>query len=86
MADGTKLYGSDENVPAVVKAANLETGGVAHGFFLRTGGVSEGIYASLNCGRGSGDAVMRSQAGWTNALALQTDALKDLLILWRWAS
>jgi YfiH family protein len=30
--------------------------GVAHGFFTRQGGVSEGIYASLNCGLGSGDA------------------------------
>lgn len=28
---------------------------VAHGFFTRTGGVSQGIYASLNCGLGSGD-------------------------------
>ncbi len=27
-----------------------------HGFFGRTGGVSEGIYASLNAGLGSGDA------------------------------
>lgn len=30
--------------------------GVAHGFLTRRGGVSEGIYASLNCGPGSGDA------------------------------
>jgi YfiH family protein len=30
--------------------------GVRHGFFTREGGVSEGIYASLNCGPGSGDA------------------------------
>src|SRR5680860_1231379 len=29
--------------------------GVAHGFFTRLGGVSEGIYASLNCGPGSND-------------------------------
>ena len=29
--------------------------GVAHGFFTRQGGVSRGIYASLNCGPGSGD-------------------------------
>jgi YfiH family protein len=29
--------------------------GVAHGFFTRRGGVSRGIYASLNCGPGSGD-------------------------------
>lgn len=28
---------------------------VAHGFFTRKGGVSTGIYASLNCGRGSAD-------------------------------
>ncbi len=31
-------------------------GRVAHGFFGRQGGVSEGIYASLNCGLGSKDA------------------------------
>ena len=30
--------------------------GIAHGFFTRRGGVSEGIYASLNCGPGSKDA------------------------------
>ncbi len=29
--------------------------GLAHGFFGRQGGVSEGIYASLNCGPGSKD-------------------------------
>jgi polyphenol oxidase len=29
--------------------------GVVHGFFGRQGGVSSGIYASLNCGYGSGD-------------------------------
>lgn len=29
--------------------------GIRHGFFTRQGGVSEGIYASLNCGHGSAD-------------------------------
>jgi YfiH family protein len=29
--------------------------GIAHGFFTRKGGVSQGIYASLNCGSGSRD-------------------------------
>ena len=33
--------------------------GVRHGFFGRSGGVSEGIYASLNCGFGSGDDIGR---------------------------
>jgi len=28
---------------------------IAHGFFTRRGGVSQGIYASLNCGQGSRD-------------------------------
>lgn len=29
--------------------------GIRHGFFTRAGGVSEGVYASLNCGYGSRD-------------------------------
>lgn len=29
--------------------------GLAHGFFTREGGISEGIYAGLNCGAGSKD-------------------------------
>ncbi|MBV9331028.1 MAG: peptidoglycan editing factor PgeF [Alphaproteobacteria bacterium] len=41
----------------VYRAANLQRNGIAHGFFGRTGGVSSGIYASLNCGPGSGDAA-----------------------------
>jgi polyphenol oxidase len=32
-----------------------EASGVRHGFFTRRGGVSEGAYASLNCGLGSED-------------------------------
>jgi polyphenol oxidase len=38
----------------ILRADNLSDG-VAHGFFGRTGGVSAGIYESLNCGPGSGD-------------------------------
>lgn len=37
-------------------ASNLyQIPGISHGFFGRQGGVSEGIFASLNCGPGSGD-------------------------------
>ncbi|MEY4706699.1 MAG: hypothetical protein RJB58_422 [Pseudomonadota bacterium] len=36
--------------------SNLAAPGVAHGFFGREGGVSTGLYASLNCGPGSRDA------------------------------
>lgn len=39
--------------PAPIQSDLL--GGVTHGFFTRQGGVSEGIYAGLNCGLGSQD-------------------------------
>lgn len=37
-------------------ATALECAHVRHGFLTRKGGVSEGIYAALNCGPGSNDA------------------------------
>ena len=41
----------------VLRAANLQRqDGIAHGFFGRSGGVSAGLYATLNCGPGSDDA------------------------------
>ncbi|MGN6514238.1 MAG: peptidoglycan editing factor PgeF, partial [Rhizomicrobium sp.] len=39
----------------ILDSSNLSLPGIAHGFFGRTGGVSSGIYESLNCGPGSGD-------------------------------
>jgi YfiH family protein len=50
--------------------------GVAHAFFTRKGGVSDGLYASLNCGLGSKDredAVAENRA--RAAAALGTEAL-----------
>jgi YfiH family protein len=38
-----------------IAADALTLPGIAHGFFTREGGVSQGVYASLNCGRGSRD-------------------------------
>ena len=41
---------------AMFCASTLEScDGIRHGFFTRRGGVSKGIYGSLNCGLGSGD-------------------------------
>jgi polyphenol oxidase len=45
--------------PSRIAALNLEAPFIRHGFYLRTGGVSEGIYSSLNCGRGSRDELDR---------------------------
>jgi polyphenol oxidase len=40
----------------MIEAANLAAlGNLRHGFFTREGGVSEGVFASLNCGFSSGD-------------------------------
>jgi len=41
--------------PTPARANNLTLPGLDHGFFGRRGGVSTGIYTSLNCGFGSGD-------------------------------
>jgi len=54
----------------ILTARNLsESRRIAHGFFGRQGGVSEGIYASLNCGPGSGDARERVLENRSRALA-----------------
>lgn len=55
--------------------------GVGHGFFTRQGGVSEGIYASLNCGPGSNDdpeRVRENRRRAMSALGLPAEALVTL--------
>jgi hypothetical protein len=42
-------------VPTLVSPLLNELAGVRHAFFTRQGGVSHGVFASLNTGRGSGD-------------------------------
>ncbi len=52
-----------------------------HGFFTRQGGVSGGIYASLNCGSGSGDDgahVTENRARVMRAMGFPADASKGL--------
>jgi len=44
--------------------------GIRHGFLGRTGGVSEGLYASLNCGIGSKDVTETVLENRTRALAM----------------
>lgn len=51
---------------------------IRHGFFTREGGVSKGIYASLNCGYGSDDdkgAVTENRARIAQGLSVETDKL-----------
>lgn len=46
----------DARRPALAPIRAAALGALPHGFFTRAGGVSEGIYESLNGGPGSGDA------------------------------
>ena len=41
--------------PPILTSKLLDVAGVRHAFFTRQGGVSQGIYANLNVGLGSGD-------------------------------
>ena len=53
-------------------------GRIRHGFFGRAGGVSEGLYRSLNCGYGSGDdpeAVRENRARAMSTCGLSPPAL-----------
>jgi YfiH family protein len=55
-----------------------DAAGIRHAFFTREGGTSEGIFASLNCGFGSGDAperVSENRARAMAALDLKADRL-----------
>lgn len=52
--------------------------GVRQGFFTREGGVSDGLFSSLNCGYGSGDApenVARNRALAADRLGVAEDRL-----------
>src|SRR5262245_63671564 len=55
--------------------------GVRHGFFTRQGGVSDGIYASLNCGPGSRDEAANgpeNRARVAEILGVKPDRLLSL--------
>jgi YfiH family protein len=63
----------------VIEAASLSgLPGIRHGFFTRRGGVSQGIYASLNGGIGSRDApanVAENRARMAAALGVRAERL-----------
>ena len=66
-------------VRAMLTIASLnELPGIRHAFFTREGGVSGGLYSSLNCGYGSGDSqanVTRNRARATEHLELGAERL-----------
>ena len=53
--------------------------GIRHGFFTRIGGVSDGIYASKNCGFGSGDDPDNVARNRARCVAEMTDGSARLV-------
>lgn len=53
----------------MIQIDGFDEGKVRHAFFTRRGGVSRGIYTSLNCGRGSGDVPADVNANRARAMA-----------------
>lgn len=67
-----------DEVPTLRSPLLADLPGVRHGFFTRAGGVSEGLYASLNVGLGSGDdpvAVVENRARAAAAFGVRPQAL-----------
>jgi len=68
-----------ERNPVLIESKSLrEMKTIRHGFFTREGGVSGGIYASLNCGLGSKDktrAVMENRRLVCEKLGVEPGAL-----------
>lgn len=65
---------------ALTEATLAAVDGVRHAFFTRDGGVSTGLYASLNCGFGSGDNhadVAANRARAMDRLNLPAEALAN---------
>jgi polyphenol oxidase len=62
----------------IIEAKTLAWPGIRHGFFTRQGGVSEGLYASLNGGLGSNDdaaCVAENRARMAAALGVKPQCL-----------
>ncbi len=68
------------NLPQALTAESLRLPGVEHGFFTRIGGVSRGVYASLNGGVGSRDAPEAVAENRSRAAALLGVALERLAV------
>ena len=54
-------------------AQALDIPGMAHGFFGREGGVSAGLYQSLNCGPGSRDDAQKVLTDYWDSLKAAVD-------------
>lgn len=67
----------------MIEAPPLALDGVVHRFFTRRGGVSSGLYSSLNCGYGSGDSPDNVRENRRRAAAIFGKSEPELLTLYQ---
>jgi YfiH family protein len=70
-----------KRVTDVLRSIQLQNLGIAHGFNLRSGGLSAGPFASFNLGRGVGDEPMRVQENrerFARAVSFPENALYEV--------
>lgn len=75
------MSNADQSPEAFTAPALDGASGIVHGFFGRRGGVSTGLYSSLNCGAGSDDLpdnVRQNRTRLMSALELTGTALHTL--------
>ena len=66
--------------PFLASSLLTEVQGVRHAFFTRLGGVSNGIYESLNAGYGSGDEASKVAENRRRAAAVQKNHCRGRLV------
>ncbi len=64
--------------PPILSHDLLETDGIAHGFFTRHGGISDGVYGSLNGGLGSNDDTSNVETNRAAAAATLGGTADDI--------
>lgn len=84
MARISKQQGSEDSVPFFESAEFAKaSNNVFHGFFGRQGGVSDGLYSSLNCGRGSDDDPANVQMNLDRVAEQARVLSKNLLTMYQ---
>lgn len=66
-----------------IKSELLDSERIAHGFFGRRGGVSQGVYSDLNCGPGSADSALSVIENRARVAGHFGIASSHLLSLWQ---
>lgn len=77
------MNGTSSPPPLIEAAALTGLDGIRHGFFSRKGGVSKGVYTSLNCGFGSSDSADSVAENRRRATIALDSAADDLTTIYQ---